>query len=232
MVAIGVHVAVVGLLVWFGAGRHEHVEIGDEISTTFIRLQKQHRITSSAAKVVKSQRTTFTPVPSKPIIPSSLPPPPMPSFDAPPLPMKRIFATSSASGITLPSPAPKPSAEKSSAAPPPRQRTEAPSPPKKTPAGTEQGGYTNAGNVTYVRRVKPVYPAEALRRKQTGTVLLMVFVNESGTVDRIEVLQSSGNPALDAAAVTAEKKSRFSPLVKDGQPVKFKAKVPYRFQIQ
>ena len=51
-------------------------------------------------------------------------------------------------------------------------------------------------------------------------------------MDRIELIESFGNPSLDAAAITAERKFRFSPLVKEGKQVKFKARVPYRFQIQ
>ena len=94
------------------------------------------------------------------------------------------------------------------------------------------GGYQDVGSVSYVRRGRAVYPADALRRKQTGTVQLMLYIDESGKVDRVEVVGSSGFPALDAAAASAEKKSRFRPVVRDGVPVKSRARVPYTFRLE
>jgi TonB family protein len=45
-----------------------------------------------------------------------------------------------------------------------------------------------------------IYPPEAARRHQQGTVVLMLYVNGSGTLDKIEIVKSSGFPLLDAAA--------------------------------
>ena len=79
---------------------------------------------------------------------------------------------------------------------------------------------------------RAVYPPECLRNKQAGTVMLMLYINEFGSVDRVEVVRSSGFPALDRAAAAAEKRSRFRPAVAGGRPVKSKARVPYTFQVK
>lgn len=74
-------------------------------------------------------------------------------------------------------------------------------------------------------------PAEALRKKQTGTVRLLLYINEQGTVDKVEIVQSSGFPSLDAAAMAAERRSTFRPAIINGSPVKSKVIVPYIFQL-
>jgi protein TonB len=83
-----------------------------------------------------------------------------------------------------------------------------------------------------VRRGRAVYPPEALRKGETGTVLLELFISETGSVDRVSIVRSSGVPTLDAAAAAAEKRSRFRPPTVDGRPVKSKARVPYTFELR
>jgi protein TonB len=101
------------------------------------------------------------------------------------------------------------------------------------PAATAStGGYQNRSSVTYLSRGKASYPAECRRQKQSGTVLLELFINEEGRVDRVEVARSSGFPALDAAAVAAERKSKFQPILQNGVPLKCRARVPYTFRLE
>lgn len=45
------------------------------------------------------------------------------------------------------------------------------------------------------------YPQEALRRRITGSLRLAVSLNPDGSVQSVEILQSSGQPILDQAAV-------------------------------
>jgi TonB family protein len=49
----------------------------------------------------------------------------------------------------------------------------------------------------------PAYPTEARQLHETGTVLLKVAIGKNGNVERVQVLQSSGHPILDDAAVRA-----------------------------
>jgi protein TonB len=45
------------------------------------------------------------------------------------------------------------------------------------------------------------YPQEALSRRITGNLRLLVALNPNGTIHRVEILQSSGQRLLDEAAV-------------------------------
>lgn len=81
----------------------------------------------------------------------------------------------------------------------------------------------------YLKRGKPEYPSQAKRLKQEGVVVLALFINERGGLDNIEVVQSSGFPLLDEAAIAAERRSRFRPAYLRDRPVACRATVPYRF---
>lgn len=96
-------------------------------------------------------------------------------------------------------------------------------------SGNTTTPYKNIEQPQYLKRGKPAYPSEAKRLKQEGTVVLALFINERGGLDKIEVVQSSGFPLLDQAAIEAERRSRFSPASFGGEPTACKAEVPYRF---
>jgi protein TonB len=71
-------------------------------------------------------------------------------------------------------------------------------------ASTQQ--YEYAGYMhSYVARIERIgnlnYPDEARRRNLSGRVMLNVAVRRDGSVESIEVQQSSGIPVLDAAAI-------------------------------
>jgi protein TonB len=66
-------------------------------------------------------------------------------------------------------------------------------------------------SVDYVRTVPPVYPRESQRRREYGTVLLRVLVDEQGRPARVQVERSSGYQRLDVAARTAVEKFLFRP---------------------
>jgi TonB family protein len=69
-----------------------------------------------------------------------------------------------------------------------------------------------------VREEKPVYTREAMRRKVQGTVVLDAIVGVDGIVQTTCVARSL-DPALDAQAVGAARRWRFTPGQKDGNPV-------------
>ncbi|GAB3744689.1 energy transducer TonB [Lysobacter olei] len=59
--------------------------------------------------------------------------------------------------------------------------------------------------VDWVKRVERVgnlnYPDEARRRRLSGQVVISVAIRRNGTVERAEIVQSSGVPLLDASAL-------------------------------
>jgi len=77
----------------------------------------------------------------------------------------------------------------------------------------------------------PDYPLEALRRGLEGTVLLRVHVAADGRVAKVEVLDSSGHPILDAAAVRAVSSWQFAPATRGGRPVPAVVRQPVRFSL-
>lgn len=56
-------------------------------------------------------------------------------------------------------------------------------------------------------RPAPFYPRESVIRQEQGTVVLLIEVSEVGRATSVEVIQSSGFPALDRAAVDVIKRS-------------------------
>lgn len=58
---------------------------------------------------------------------------------------------------------------------------------------------------------KPEWPKEALRKEQTGTVMLGFLIGEEGKVIDAVLYQSSGFPLLDEAALNGIKRCQFIP---------------------
>jgi periplasmic protein TonB len=61
-----------------------------------------------------------------------------------------------------------------------------------------------------IKSVAPVYPAEALKQKLEGKVIVAVTVNEEGNVLKANILRSS-NKIFNNAALEAAKKTKFAP---------------------
>lgn len=66
--------------------------------------------------------------------------------------------------------------------------------------------------------VKPEWPKEALRKEQTGTVILSFLIDAEGKVTESKIVESSGYELLDNAARYGIEKCRFTPATIDGKP--------------
>jgi TonB family protein len=75
------------------------------------------------------------------------------------------------------------------------------------------------------------YPVDLWDAGEEGETLVMVRVTEAGAVDSVYVIQSSGQPAFDSAAVHGARDLRFTPGRRDDQAVTSWAKVPVRFNL-
>lgn len=75
----------------------------------------------------------------------------------------------------------------------------------------------------------PRYPIESRRKREQGTVVLSVTVGVDGKVSSISVSQSSGFSRLDDAALSAVRKWRWAPIIRDGRPAVVKGIVPIPF---
>jgi Ca-activated chloride channel homolog len=103
-------------------------------------------------------------------------------------------------------------------APPP---VGAPSPKPKT---VVSGGVLNGKAVS---KPQPAYPATAKAARVQGTVAVQVVVDERGKV--ISAQAVGGHPLLRQSAVAAARRSKFSPTLLSGQPVKVSGVITYNF---
>lgn len=76
----------------------------------------------------------------------------------------------------------------------------------------------------------PAYPPIARAAHAQGTVEVKVLVDTDGSV--IAAAAISGHPLLQAAAVSAARKARFTPLTYNGEPVKIVGVIQYHFVAQ
>ena len=108
------------------------------------------------------------------------------------------------------------------------------------PAGPDTGGPATPGVVALAPGDQPVplsgqtpsprYPTEALRRGESGTVLVRVEVDTSGAPAGVALVQRSGSRDLDRAAMEAVRKWRFMPAQRDGQAVAASLVIPIDFK--
>ena len=73
------------------------------------------------------------------------------------------------------------------------------------------------------------YPLDLWDADVEGETTLRVRVTEMGVVDSVEVIQASGYPAFDSAAVRGALQLRYSPARKNGERISVWAKVPVHF---
>jgi protein TonB len=80
-----------------------------------------------------------------------------------------------------------------------------------------------------LRKVDPAYPAELLRDRIEGVVILHAVIHRDGSVGDVSVLEGF-NDQLDANARAALEQWRFRPGLKNGVPVDVEAviRVPFR----
>ena len=73
---------------------------------------------------------------------------------------------------------------------------------------------------------KPIYPNQARQNNQQGSVLLLYFVDDSGLVDKIQMLKSSGHSLLDNEALRVLSRQQYLP----GQSGWYKHRVDFRLK--
>ena len=77
----------------------------------------------------------------------------------------------------------------------------------------------------------PIYPSEAQLRGWQGVVEMRFTINTDGTVQKLEIIRSSGYSILDASAYNAGRNWRFEPATRGGQAVEAILRVPVRFRL-
>src|SRR5690606_12337488 len=80
-------------------------------------------------------------------------------------------------------------------------------------------------------RVEPVYPSTSRRMGEEGTVRLRVLVDEKGRPREVDVMNSSGYPRLDSAAIDAVKRWKFVAATDGSRPVTAYTQVSITFKL-
>ncbi len=80
-------------------------------------------------------------------------------------------------------------------------------------------------------RPAPSYPRSAQMRRITGTVILLIKINEQGKAASVKLEKSSGNEQLDNAAIKAAYRVNSKPYIVDGKPQSITVRVPYQFAL-
>ena len=87
------------------------------------------------------------------------------------------------------------------------------------------------GGIGYKNNPPPDYPTLAVRQGWQGTVLLRVRVLQSGAVESVEVVRSSGKKLLDDAAIHTVERWVFAPSTRGNAPIDGFATVPIEFKL-
>ncbi len=85
--------------------------------------------------------------------------------------------------------------------------------------------------VRCAHRPTPEYPASARRLRESGRVVLKVWLNANGKVERSQVAQSSGFPRLDNAAIATVERWRCNSATRNGLAVPAIALQPFDFAL-
>lgn len=75
------------------------------------------------------------------------------------------------------------------------------------------------------------YPSFSKRAGDQGTVVVRMIIDETGTVENIQLLRSSLFPRLDRAAVEIAKRYHFKPYLINGAPTKVSTNVLIKFTL-
>jgi protein TonB len=86
-------------------------------------------------------------------------------------------------------------------------------------------------NATYLANPPPPYPASARRRGIEGAVFIDARVGVGGEARELKLATSSGDAALDSAAMDAVRGWRFVPARRGEQAVEAWVRIPLVFRL-
>jgi len=185
-------------------------------------------VTFSVAQPVQQPAVKEIPVQQEVVEPEHLVKPPQP--ETPKKPVAKKVAKEERVEPKVQTQAPQPEAEQE-----PVQQEKMLAAVASTAVQTEQVGLDDLPVVTQAQFREqprpPVYPKTALKRKQQGSALVQVLVNELGETEKIELVETSGYVALDKSALKAVAGWAFDAARVDGKPIRAWVEVPVVFQI-
>jgi TonB family protein len=76
---------------------------------------------------------------------------------------------------------------------------------------------------------KPPYPISSRENGEQGAVMLFACITDHGKVERLDLAQSSGHPALDRSALNTVRHWSFRPAQESGKSIPMCYRLPIRF---
>jgi protein TonB len=76
---------------------------------------------------------------------------------------------------------------------------------------------------------KPPYPISSRENGEQGAVMLYACITDHGKVERLDLTQSSGHPALDRSALNTVRHWSFRPAQESGKSIPMCYRLPIRF---
>jgi periplasmic protein TonB len=147
-------------------------------------------------------------------------------IDTLPAPLPPDFAHGdNASGLDINATTPA----KLPAAPPQQTRTTPATQAATTNTPSSAVSNTATTSATPINTPAPDYPAAAMRQGAGGTVQVKLSIAANGSVSQLDIVKTSGNRALDRAALSALRRWTFQPATQNGQPVSSEVVVPITF---
>jgi len=192
--------------------------------------------------VLTPQQTTPTPTPSPTPLPDSIAAPiqiqPVPALATHPQ-LPEPTSLPEPTNTALPTPAPhqqRAQAVPSQAEPinthyTPSKVTDLPSLPIEFDANWYSARQVDV-HPKAIGKVEPIYPEEAKRRNQQGSLLLLLKIDEKGRVWSAEVVVATPPEVFNEAALAAFREARFTPAMRDGRPVRYLAHMRVEFTLQ
>ena len=157
--------------------------------------------------------------PPPPQSPQIVTPPPIVSQQAPVVQMQTTTNENQPPPTTYVAPPAPPS--------PPAPVVPPPAPPPPPPASPPTPARLRSGSISDAD-----YPASAIRAEAQGTTRISLQIGADGRVTSCSVTGSSGNSALDSTACSlAQRRFRYAPATRDGQPVASSASFSVRWQL-
>lgn len=86
-----------------------------------------------------------------------------------------------------------------------------------------------SADVYALRNPKPPYPISSRENGEQGAVMLHACISHRGAVERVDLAQSSGHPALDRSALNTVRHWHFAPAQEGGKSISMCYRLPIRF---
>lgn len=156
------------------------------------------------------------------------PPAPPPAEVEPEVSIKPVQPVMVAPPPIVRTPAPQPPVLAVAPAPPPPQAVVVAPPAAPSAAPPAPIAVTDLSSTMIASR-RPQIPYESRKARESGTVLILLTLALDGRVEQATLQKSSGFPRLDKAALDAVRHWRWSPTVRNGQPVQVRGVVNVDF---